>query len=157
MFITPFPIIFLQIKVSPWHLFPWQRRRYFTLLPSTLNLSGYENSSCVFSSLLATLALSVQHLKTTSWGSFLIGSKVKCGWCSTFLSLSLPLVLILSSYHPLWVWRGSLVEFICGISSYYVGLRRAQRCHETNPVFNRFCLIETEGKESGGEKKNLPR
>lgn len=57
MFISPFPIIFHQIKVSQWHLFPWQRRRYFPLLASTLNLSGYESSSCAFSFQLATLLL----------------------------------------------------------------------------------------------------
>lgn len=69
MFIAPFPIIFLQIKVSQWNLFPWQRCRYFALLPSTLNLSGYETSSCVFFPPLSHNT-AVQPLTSTSCSSF---------------------------------------------------------------------------------------
>lgn len=91
MFITPFPIIFQQIKVSPWHLFPWQHCRYFTLLPSTVNLSGYENS-CAFSPpppppRLATLAVSVWPLKPTSRGSFMSDFDGEGARCSKGLPL----------------------------------------------------------------------
>lgn len=96
MFITPFPIIFLQIKVSPWHLFPWQHCRYFTL-PSTVNLSGYENScaSPPPAPQLATLALSVRPLKPTPWGSFMSDLDGQGARCLIFLLLTLPLIVSL--------------------------------------------------------------
>lgn len=96
MFITPFPIIFLQLKVSPWHLFPWQRHPYFTLLPSTVNLSGYENSSCVFSSPhLATLVFPGWPLKPSSWGPFPEELKWK-EWLMIYFSSMLFSLLILT-------------------------------------------------------------
>lgn len=160
MFITPFPIIFLQIKVSPWHLFPWQRRRYFTFLPSTLNLSGYENS--IFFPQLTTLVLSVQPLKPTSWGSFLSDLNGKCGWCLIFLSLSLPLVLTpsLPPTHcesegtPCWI------SFNVALALTMPDLKKTKKTlmPRTNTVFIRFCLTKTERERSGGKKKrNLPR
>lgn len=136
MFITPFPIIFLQLKVSSWHLFPWQRHPYFTLLPSTVNLSGYENSSCVFfSPHLATLVFSGWPLKPSSWGSFTEQLKWKewSMFCFSFLLFSSDShqtpSLILTNMRLKWLqtsWTNCLLDF-CGIKT---GRRRKPQTDE---------------------------
>ena len=137
MFIAPFPIIFLQIKVSLWHLFPWQRHRYFTHLPSALNLSGYENSSCVFSPPVDTLVLSVQPLKPSSWCFLLSDLKEDL----VFLLLSFHLVLsffFFSPPHPPIVClKGLPVDFHMWRGLLICGIKKELRCQEQT-----LCLLD---------------
>lgn len=152
MFITPFPIIFLQIKVSRWHLFPWQRRRYFTLLPSTLNLSGYENSLCAF--LLPSWPqwrLPSDLLSPYHGVSFLSDTTVKCGptpSSSPSDSLFPPIVSL--------KWLRRWILFMA--SALPTWHKKMRGCREQTPCLFDFVSSKyiSFGEQGGKKEKNPP-
>jgi len=152
MFITHFPIIFLQIKVSRWHLFPWQRRRYSTLLPSTFNLSRYENSSCLFFSPVSHTSASVRPLKPVT-GRFLFWETQKWSVVDGRLSFAPFSSRSVSLLPPIVSLNGLPGRFHSWCRLLPRGIKKMHRWHEQTPCLLDFVSSEFKGRRAGAKKK----